>query len=107
MVIHKEFISDLEKAAVKANHDITFGSIAKQVGHLENPWFIFKKYNDAVDGQCAKDMLPKWENKLGGAQEFMETHCYTKGEALRIVPDVALTQGGTFAYKWSTIQLND
>jgi hypothetical protein len=29
--------SDLEKAAAKANHDITFGSIAKQVGHFENP----------------------------------------------------------------------
>ena len=40
-------------------------------------------------------MLAKWENKLGGAQEFMETHCYTMGEALRIVPDVALTQRGT------------
>jgi glyoxylase-like metal-dependent hydrolase (beta-lactamase superfamily II) len=99
VIVQKEFISDLEKAAGKANHDITFGSIAKQVGHFENPWFIFKKYNDAVDGQCARDMLAKWENKLGGAQEFMETHCYTMGEALRIVPDVALTQSGTFAYK--------
>jgi hypothetical protein len=44
-------------------------------------------------------MLPKWENRLGDAQEFMESHCYTMGVALRIVPDAALTQGGTFAYK--------
>jgi hypothetical protein len=29
----------------------------------------------------------------------METHCYTMGEALRIVPDIALTQGSTLAYK--------
>jgi hypothetical protein len=43
-------------------------------------------------------MPAKWENKLGGTPEFMETHCYTV-EAIRIVPDVALTQGGTFAYK--------
>ena len=28
-IVQKEFISDLEKAAVKANQEITFGSIAK------------------------------------------------------------------------------
>jgi hypothetical protein len=55
-------------------------------------------YNDAVDGQCAKYMLPKWETRLSGAQDFMESHCYTMTEAL-IVPDVALAQSGTFAYK--------
>jgi glyoxylase-like metal-dependent hydrolase (beta-lactamase superfamily II) len=99
VIVQKEFILDLEKAAAKANQEVTFGSIAKQVGHYENPWFIFNKYNEAVDGQCAKYMLPKWESKLGGAKEFMETHCYTMGEALRIMPDVALTQGSSFAYK--------
>ena len=99
MIVQKEFLSDLGKAAAKTNKDVTFGSIAKQVGHYENPWLIFKKYNEAIDGQCARDMLPKWENRLGGAQEFMETHCYTIAEVLRIVPDVALTQGGTFVYK--------
>jgi hypothetical protein len=50
VIVQKEFISDLEKAVAKANKDITFGSISKQVGHYENPWLIFKKYNDAVDG---------------------------------------------------------
>ncbi|MGN6630597.1 MAG: MBL fold metallo-hydrolase [Candidatus Nitrosocosmicus sp.] len=99
VIVQKEFISDLEKAAAKANQEITFGSIAKQVGHFDNPWFIFNKYNEAVDGQCAKYMLPKWESRLGGAQEIMETHCYTMGEALRIMPDVALTQGNGFTYK--------
>ena len=97
--VQKEFISDLEKAAAKANQEITFGSIAKQVGHFENPWFLFNKYNEAVNSQCVSDMLPKWQDKFGGAQEFMETHCYTMGEALRIMPDVALTQGSGFTYK--------
>lgn len=89
----------MEKAAAKAVRDIPFGSIAKQVDNYNNPWFIFKRYNDAVDGQCAKYMLPKWETRLGGAQDFMESHCYTMTEALRIVPDVVLAQSGTFAYK--------
>jgi glyoxylase-like metal-dependent hydrolase (beta-lactamase superfamily II) len=99
VIVQKEFISDLEKAAAKANQDITFGSIAKQVGHFENPWFIFNKYLEAVNGQCVNDMLPKWQNKLGGAQEFMGTHCITMSEALRVLPDVASTQGSIVVYK--------
>jgi hypothetical protein len=38
VIVQKEFVSDLEKAAAKANHDITFGNVPKQVGHHENPW---------------------------------------------------------------------
>lgn len=44
VIVQKEFVSGLEKTVAKANHDITFGNVAKQVGHYENPWFIFKKY---------------------------------------------------------------
>jgi glyoxylase-like metal-dependent hydrolase (beta-lactamase superfamily II) len=43
VLVQKEFISDLEKAAAKANQDITFGSIAKQVGHFEIHGLFSKK----------------------------------------------------------------
>jgi hypothetical protein len=99
-MVQKEFISDLEKAAAKANQEITFGNIAKQVGHFENPWFIFNKYLEAVNGQCVNDMLPKWQNKLGGAQEFMDTHCFAMSEALRVMPYLASSvQGSIVVYR--------
>lgn len=44
VIVQKEFVSDLEKSAAKTNHEITFGNAAKQIGHHENPWSIFKKY---------------------------------------------------------------
>jgi glyoxylase-like metal-dependent hydrolase (beta-lactamase superfamily II) len=84
VMVQKEFISNLEKAAEKANNEILFTDIAKQTGSLDNPWLVFSKYIDAVDQKCVQYMLPEWENKLGGAQEFMSTHCFAMTEPGRI-----------------------
>jgi len=35
-----------------------------------------------------KDMLPEWESRLGGAQQFMSTHCFTMAESGRVDPTV-------------------
>lgn len=84
VIVQKEFISDLEKAAGKANNEILFSDIVKQVGNFDNPWLIFSKYVDAVDEKCVQYMLPKWEKRLGGAHEFMSTHCFAMSEPGRI-----------------------
>jgi glyoxylase-like metal-dependent hydrolase (beta-lactamase superfamily II) len=102
VIVQREFVSDLEKAAAQANQQVSFGEIAKQVGGggQPNPWLIFSKYIDAVGENCVNNMLPKWENRLGGAQEFISTHCFTMAESGRIDPIVqALLQNNTFVYK--------
>ncbi|HYJ02002.1 MAG TPA: MBL fold metallo-hydrolase [Nitrososphaeraceae archaeon] len=100
VIVQKEFISDLEKAAGKSNNEILFSDIAKQVGSFDNPWLIFSKYIDTVNEKCVQDMLPKWENKLGGAPEVMSTLCFAMSQAGRIDPTVqALLQNSTFVYK--------
>jgi glyoxylase-like metal-dependent hydrolase (beta-lactamase superfamily II) len=99
VMVQREFVSDLEKAASQANQQTSFGEIAKQVGG-SNPWLIFSKYIDAVGEKCVNYMLPKWENRLGGAQEFISTHCFTMAQSGRVVPTVqALLQNNTFVYK--------
>ena len=98
--VQKEFIVDLQKAATKANNEILLSQVAQQVGGLDNPWLVFSKYIDAVEKKCAQYMLPKWENKLGGARELMSTHCFAMSSAERVDPTVqALSQNSTFAYK--------
>jgi hypothetical protein len=101
VIVQREFVSDLEKAAAQANQQVSFGEIAKQVGGGQpNPWLIFSKYIDAVGENCVNSMLPKWENRLGGAQPFMSTHCFTMAQSGRVVPTVqALLQNNTFVYK--------
>ena len=98
--VQKEFVADLENAALKANQGVAFSKVAQQVGHFDNPWLIFSKYIDAVNENCTQSMLPKWENRLGGAREFMSTHCFTMAESERVDPTLqALTQNSTFIYK--------
>lgn len=96
VIIQKEFVSDLEKAAATANQEVLFSNIASQVGSFDNPWLIFSTYIDAINENCVKNMLPKWENRIGGAQLFMSTHCFTMSESGRVDPTVqALLQNST------------
>jgi glyoxylase-like metal-dependent hydrolase (beta-lactamase superfamily II) len=88
VIVQKEFISDLGKAAEKANNEVLFSNIAQEVGRFDNPWLLYSRYIDAVNENCAQNMLPKWESRLGGAQEFMSTHCFTMTEAGRVDPTV-------------------
>jgi glyoxylase-like metal-dependent hydrolase (beta-lactamase superfamily II) len=93
VIIQKKFVSDLEKAASKANQEVLFSKVAQQVGSFDNPWLLFSKYIDAINENCVKDMLPKWGNRIGGAGQFMSTHCFSMAKAERIEPTVqALTQ---------------
>ena len=102
VIVQREFVSDLERAAAQANQHVSFGEIAKEVGGGQQQPFIFSlaKRADAVSENCANKMLPKWENRLGGAQQFMSAHCYTMAQAGRIDLTVqALLQNSTFLYK--------
>jgi glyoxylase-like metal-dependent hydrolase (beta-lactamase superfamily II) len=100
VIIQKEFVSDLEKAAATANQEVLFSKIASQVGSFDNPWLIFSTYIDAINKQCEDEMLPKWQSRLGGAEIFMSTHCFTMSESGRVDPTVqALLQNSTFVYK--------
>jgi glyoxylase-like metal-dependent hydrolase (beta-lactamase superfamily II) len=101
VIIQREFVSDLERAAARANQQVSFGEIAKQVGGGQQPLiFSLAKRADAVSEICVSNMLPKWENRLGGAQQFMSTHCFTMAQSGRIDPTVqALLQNSTFVYK--------
>ena len=96
VVTQREFVSDLEKAAAKANSEVQFGDIAAQVGNTEDIWLLFSKYVDAVDQNCVQTMLPKWESRLGGAEALMPTHCYAMTQAGRVDPSVsAILQNST------------
>jgi hypothetical protein len=78
----------LEKAAANANQNVSFSDIANQIGNFDNPWLIFSTYINAINKQCEDEMLPKWQTRLGGAEIFMSTHCFTMTESGRVDPTV-------------------
>jgi glyoxylase-like metal-dependent hydrolase (beta-lactamase superfamily II) len=90
--IQREFITDLINASIEANSNVTFSEIIQKIGPTNNVWSIFKTYLDTVAEQCANQMLPKWQHRLGGAQEFMFSHCWTMTESLRIEPTTKTLQ---------------
>jgi hypothetical protein len=92
----QEFVSDLGRAATRANSEVQFCDIAKQVGSTDNTWLLFSKYVDAVDQNCVQTMLLKWESRLAGAEAFMPTHCFTMTAAGRVDPSLsAILQNST------------
>lgn len=96
VMIQQEFVSDLEKAAGKANSEVQFGDVAAQVGNTNDTWLLYSKYVDAVDQNCVQTMLPKWESRLAGAEAFMPSHCFTMTESGRVAPSVsAILQNST------------
>lgn len=96
VVTQQEFISDLGKAAAKANSEVQFGDIAAQVGSTADTWLLFSKYIDAIDQNCIQTMLPKWESRLGGAEAFLPTHCFAMTASGRVDPSVsAILQNST------------
>jgi glyoxylase-like metal-dependent hydrolase (beta-lactamase superfamily II) len=84
--VQREFVLDLEKAAANANQNVSFSDIANQIGSFDNPWLIFSTYIDAINKQCEDEMLPKWGSRLGAADIFMSTHCFTMSESGRVDP---------------------
>jgi glyoxylase-like metal-dependent hydrolase (beta-lactamase superfamily II) len=91
--VQREFIRDLVAASNRANQNVTFSEVLEKVGGpTNNLWAIFKTYLDTVAEQCINEMLPKWQQILGGAQEFMFSHCWTMAESLRIDPTTKALQ---------------
>ncbi|MFL6371981.1 MAG: MBL fold metallo-hydrolase [Nitrososphaera sp.] len=91
--VQREFITDLINASVKANSNVTFSEIMQKVGGpTNNLWAIFKTYLDTVAEQCTNEMLSKWQYRLGGAQEFTFSHCWTMAQSLRIDPSTKTLQ---------------
>jgi glyoxylase-like metal-dependent hydrolase (beta-lactamase superfamily II) len=85
--IQREFITDLVNASNNANQNVTFGEILQKIGGpTNNVWTIFNAYLNTVDEQCANEMLPKWQHRLGGVEEFLLTQCTTMTESLRVEP---------------------
>jgi hypothetical protein len=49
-----------------------------------NPWLTFSEYTNAVTDECTNTMLEKWKDRLGGAEQFTESHCRTMTQSQRV-----------------------
>jgi glyoxylase-like metal-dependent hydrolase (beta-lactamase superfamily II) len=81
--IQQEYFQDIQASAGKANQEVSFMAIGQEVG-FENPWLVFQIYADTITQQCTDEVVPKWIDKLGGADLFTYDHCWKISESQRI-----------------------
>ena len=83
VLLHGEYMSDLEASGAKAIETVAFSSIAKEVD-TDDPFLLFDKYLDAVAQECEELMLPKWNGRLGGVDVFTFDNCSQIISSLRL-----------------------
>jgi hypothetical protein len=81
ILTQKEFVSDLKAAAQTGLKNVSFSSVAQEVGGFSNPWLVTKTYFDTISTDIMKD---KWESRLGGVNVFLAYNCNAMTRSLRV-----------------------
>ncbi|SIR94073.1 MBL fold metallo-hydrolase [Micromonospora avicenniae] len=83
VVVQQEYIADVRATTEAAYADVDFGAILDSVDQ-ENGWAIFNAYLDAVVTRASEDLVPRWVDRLGGADVFTKSSVFTMAEAIRL-----------------------
>ena len=81
--IQRDYIRDIESSAAQALQTVDFMAIAQETG-FENTSLLFDVYLDAVIKSCEDSVVPRWIDRLGGADVFTGDHCHQIIQMLRV-----------------------
>ena len=83
VVIQQEYVADLKAQAASAIDTFNVADVYKSADPT-NPWAIFRGYLDGVAAQAANAVIPRWIDRLGGADVYTLANAYQLVESLRI-----------------------
>jgi glyoxylase-like metal-dependent hydrolase (beta-lactamase superfamily II) len=83
VVIQQEYVADLKAQAASAIDTFDIASVYKSVDPA-NPWAVIRGYLDGVAAQAASAVVPRWIDRLGGADVYTLSNAYQLVESLRI-----------------------
>src|SRR5580692_2073948 len=83
VVIQQEYVAELKAQAASAIDTFNVADVYKSVDPT-NPWAIFRGYLDGVAAQAANAVVPRWIDRLGGADVYTLSNAYELVESLRI-----------------------
>ena len=75
--------ADVQAGALAALQSVALDPIVAETG-FANPWLLFDSYFDELTAACEAQVVPKWTDRLAGADVFTADHCYRIIESLRI-----------------------
>ncbi len=82
-----EYMTDLRLTAEAALSSV---DLAKTMGPVDtsNAWAVFRAYLDAVAAQTTDELVPRWKDRLGGADVFTFPNAWAMAESLRFGPQL-------------------
>lgn len=81
--IAQRYVDDLIAAAREGQRTTDFGQVAGEIG-FANRWLLVRTYMDRVADTCAAIMVPRWRERLAGADVSTPGHCWIMQEHLNI-----------------------
>jgi glyoxylase-like metal-dependent hydrolase (beta-lactamase superfamily II) len=78
-----EYLSDLRITTEAALSSVDLKEIMAPID-MNNAWAVFKTYLDAVAAKAADELVPRWVDRLGGADLFTLPNAWTMAEACRL-----------------------
>ena len=81
--VQLEYMNDLRATAEAALSSVDLADTMAPVD-TSNAWAVFRAYLDAVAAQTADEMVPRWQDRLGGADVFTLPNAWAMAESLRL-----------------------
>jgi len=78
-----EYMTDLRVTAEAALSSVDLGTTMAPVD-MSNVWAVFRAYLDAVAARTADEIVPRWKDRLGGADVFTLPNAWAMAETLRL-----------------------
>jgi len=81
--VQLEYMNDLRTTAEAALSSVDLPSTMANVD-TGNAWAVFRAYLDAVAAQTTDELVPRWKDRLGGADVFTLPNAWAMAESLRL-----------------------
>ena len=81
--VQLEYMTDLRVTAEAALSSVDLASTMAPVD-TGNAWAVFRAYLDAVAAQTTDELVPRWKDRLGGADVFTFPNAWAMAESLRL-----------------------
>jgi glyoxylase-like metal-dependent hydrolase (beta-lactamase superfamily II) len=81
--VQLEYMTDLRTTAEAALSSVDLPSTMAPID-TGNAWAVFRAYLDAVAAQTTDELMPRWKDRLGGADIFTLPNAWAMAESLRL-----------------------
>jgi glyoxylase-like metal-dependent hydrolase (beta-lactamase superfamily II) len=81
--LNKTYMTDIQAAAANALQSVALEPIVAETGYA-NPWLLFDSCFGELVSACEAEVVPKWSDRLAGADIFTADHCDRIIESVRI-----------------------